>query len=566
MANLADLKIDPAVAEYMASRGINLPRCPPRIITPSPGEAPGAWFDEKRVDRFLAACHVLRHTQGKWSGQPLDLDPWQVAYIVAPVFGWVYRNDDGDAVRVVRQVYVDVPRKNGKTTMCGAVALYLMAADGEPGAQVYAAATKKDQAAKLFDPIKQLVENSPALKGTLRPLQGKITHPVSGSYLKVESSDADGIHGANCAGFVLDELHLHKSPDLLKALESGTGSRRQPLGFVITTADDGKTESIYAQRRKMVESLAARTITDQSYYGVVWAATEDDDPFDEATWRIANPGYGISPTVEFLRNEATKAKNSPADFAEFQRLHLGIRTKQVARYLLLADWDRNADTVDLDDLHGRTCFGGLDLAATSDLCSLCLLFPDGEGGYDAKWTLWSPEANLARLDKLTAGMASVWVSNGLITLTPGNVADYDFIAAEIRKTCDSYDVQGINYDPWNSSHLVTQLFAEGVPLVEMRQGYASMSPPLKELQTILKAATDEEPTLRHGGNAAVRWQVDGFPVMMDPAGNVKPDRKAAAANGYKIDAVVSLIMAVDVAMRNAVEDDEFEYDGFAVYS
>lgn len=565
MVDLDVLRIDPEVADYMASRGLDLPSTPPRFITPSPGLAPGAVFDPERVDRVLASFHVLRHTQGKWSGRPLDPDPWQVAYIIAPVFGWVAPNEDGELVRVVRQLYVEVPRRNGKTTLCGGLALYLTAADNEPGAQVYAAASKKDQASKLFDPIKQLVQNSPALKGNLRPLQGKITHPKSGSYFKVEANDADGLHGANVAAAIVDELHVHKSPDLLKALESGTGSRRQPLVVIITTADDGKTESVYAQRRKLVEQLSSGVVEDFAYYGVIWAASEDDDPFDESTWRKANPGFGVSPSLEFLRNAATQAKNSPADFAEFQRLHLGIRTKQAARYILLEDWDRNAGRVDVEELHGSPCYGGLDLAATSDLCSLCLLFPDGEGGYDATWKMWSPEDNLTRLDKLTAGMASVWVNDGLIVLTPGNVADYSFIEAEIKQVCDLFDVQGINFDPWNSSHLVSQLYAEGVPLLEMRQGYASMSPPLKELQTILRSATDDAPKLRHGGNAAVRWQVDGFPVMMDPAGNVKPDRNAAAKNGYKIDAVVSLVMAVDAAMRNTAESDEYEYDGFAVY-
>lgn len=565
MADLDVLKLDPTVAEYMQSRGLSLPTIPPRFITPSPGDAPGAVFMPERVDRVLASFHVLRHTQGKWSGRPLDPDPWQVAYIIAPVFGWCAPNEDDELVRVVRNLYVEVPRRNGKTTICGGLALYLTAADGEPGAQVYAAASKKDQASKLFDPIKQLVQNSPALKGNLRPLQGKILHPRSGSYFKVEANDADGLHGCNVHAAIIDELHVHKSPDLLKALESGTGSRRQPLVVVITTADDGKTESVYAQRRKLVEGLTSGVIEDSSYYGVVWAATEDDDPFIEETWRKANPGFGVSPSLEFLRNEATKAKNSPADLAEFQRLHLGIRTKQTARYLLMEEWDRNNAPVDVEGLEGRTCYGGLDLAATSDLCSLCLLFPDGQGGYDATWQLWTPEANVPRLDKLTANMASVWIEQGLITVTPGNVADYSFIAAAVRKACDLYDVESIGFDPWNSSHLVSQLYADGVPLIEIRQGYASMSPPLKELQTIIRSANDGEPKLRHGGNSAIRWQVDGFPVMMDPAGNVKPDRNAAAKNGYKIDGVVSLVMAVDGAMRAADMEEEFEFDGFATY-
>lgn len=551
-----DLKIAPEVIEYMRERDIPLPSSPPKWITPSPGEEPGAWFDGHRVDIVLRAFQAMRHTQGKWAGKPLRPDPWQIAYIIAPVFGFVKENDDGDIVRVVRKLYVDVPRKNGKTTLCGGFAVYLTAADSEAGAQVYAAAVKKDQASKLFDPVKQIAESSPTLKRHLKTYQGKILHPASGSYFKVEANDPDGLHGANVHGAIIDELHVHKSPDLLKALETGTGSRTQPLVVIITTADNGRLETVYGQRRSLIEQLARRTLKDSAYYGVVWAADEEDDPFAEATWAKANPGFPISPNRDFLRNASTEAQNSPADFAEYQRLHLGIRTKQQTRYIEVSEWDASAgNSVDDEDLLDMECYGGLDLAATSDLTALCWLFPMPDGVIVPRWHLWTPAANLRSLDKRTANMATVWADRGLLEVTSGNVADYDFIKHQILTDMERYSVQDLAYDRWNSSQLVNDLVNEGVPMTPHGQGYASMSAPLKELLRTIRMGH-----FHHGGHPVLRWMVDGFAVTLDPAGNVKPDRAAVAEAGYKMDGVVASIMAMSGVM---LAEPEIDIDQFA---
>lgn len=552
------MSIDPQIRAYMESRTIPLPESPPQWQTPSPSEHEGSWFDESRVDLVMRAFQAMRHTQGRWAGTPLRPDPWQIAYILAPVFGWVYEDEDGQTVRVVRKLYVDVPRKNGKTTLCGGLAVYMLAADHEWGAQVYAAAVKKDQAAKLFDPVKQLALSSETLKRQLVARQGKILHPASGSYFKVEANDPDGLHGANVHCAIIDELHVHKSPDLLKALETGTGSRSQPLSVVITTADSGRLETVYGQRRSLIEQLARRTLTDSAHYGVVWGVDEKDPPFTEDTWRRANPGFPISPTRAFLKNASTEAQNSPVDFAEYQRLHLGIRTKQQSRFIELVEWDRSAgNSVDDEDLSHLDCFGGLDLAATSDLCALCWLFPMEDGTIVPRWHLWTPEDNVSALDRRTANMASVWVRRGLLTVTPGNVADYDWIKKQILDDMELYNVQDLAYDRWNSSQLVNDLDNEGVPMTPFGQGYASMSAPTKELLRQVRLGR-----LHHNGNPVVRWMVDGFPVMMDPSGNVKPDRAAAAAAGYKIDGLVAAIMALDGVMNSTPYID---VDQFAMY-
>ncbi len=557
-----DLNLSPEVRWYLESRGIPLPDCPPRVKTPEPSRVKGAVFDPDRVDRVLRAFGALQHVSGQWAGQPLRPDPWQVAYILAPVFGWVVFDDDaGQYVRIIRTLYVDVPRKNGKSTLLGGLAIYMLAADGEQGAQIVTAATSERQAGFVFAPIKQLAEKSSKLKKHVRAVGKKVLHPSSGSYIEVISSVADAQHGANLHFVCVDELHVHKTPDLVETLETGTGSRRQPLVGIITTADSGKQGTIYARKREYIEQLARGAIKDPATYGVVWACDPMDDPFAEPTWKKANPGYGVSPTRAYMRSAAAKAQQSPADLASFQRLHLGLRTKQETKYLDLAVWDRNAGMVVESDLKGRQAYGGLDLASTSDLCALAWVLP-GARGFDAVWRLWTPEANLAALDKRTAGQATVWVRQGLLTVTPGNVADYDFIRAQINRDREAFDVRGIAYDPWNSSQLVNDLVSDGAPMVKTRQGLVTLSAPTKELQKVLLEGTADAPMFRHGGNAAVRWQADNFTVAMDAAGNVKPD-KAHAAD--KIDAIAAAINAMSLVLAmEPVRASKYESEDLVV--
>lgn len=547
-AELDRLGISYEVGWYLATRGVPLPACPPKFATPSPGEAPGAQFDPERVDRVLKSFHLLRHTQGQWAGRPLDPDPWQVAYIIAPVFGWVHRNDAGDWVRVVRNLYVEVPRKNGKTTLAGGLAMYLTAADGEAGAQVVAAAASKDQAKLCFDPVRQVADKSPGLRGHVQTVKERIIHQRSGSYFKPISSLGDLVHGANLHAAIVDELHVHRDASMLEAIETGTGARTQPLIVIITTADDGKRETVYDKTRERIEQLARRALEDTATYGVIWGASEDDDPHAEETWRKANPGYGISPTAEFMRAASKKAQQSPADLASFLRLHLGLRTKQTTKYIELGAWDANAGLVDETALAGRECFGGLDLGSVSDLTALCWLFPDpsGDGTYDALWRVWTPEESMRALNKRTAGAAEAWVRRGWLTLTPGNVTDYEWIKGQILRDAEVFTVRDVAYDRWNASQTVNDLDAEGIAMSPIGQGFASLSAPTKELQRLVLSGTPERPVLRHGGNALVRWTLDNLAVDMDAAGNVKPAKNKGAD---KIDPIAALIDALERTMR-----------------
>jgi phage terminase large subunit-like protein len=548
-AELERLKLSPEVAWYLVDRGIPLPDCPPLFKTPEPGEVlKTARFDPERVDKVLAAFRLLRHTQGEWAGRPLIPDPWQVAYILAPVFGWV-RKVRGSWVRVVRTLYVELPRKGGKTTLCGGIGIYLTAADGEDGAQVLAAATTKDQAGYVFNPIKQLAEHSPALKPFVKALAGKIIHRATNSYFAVVASVAEALHGANVHGGIVDELHVHKDGGaLVEAIMTGTGSRRQPLIAIITTADDGRPNTIYARWRKRIEELARRVIAHASTYGVVFAAAESEEhlaelgltAFDEETHRRANPGYGISPTREYLEDKAEAARQDPAELASFLRLHCGIRTKQVTKYITVPDWDASAGLVDETALAGRACFGGVDLSNVEDITAVCWLFPAPDGSYDALWRFWLPEDRLRDMKKRTAGNAEVWVREGWLTLTPGNVIDNEAITNRIGQDAAKFRVATVGYDRWGATDVVRVLGDGGLTCVPINQGTASLNHPLKTLLRLTKSRA-----IRHGGNPVMRWMIDNLATTSDSGGNIKPDK---ANSGDKVDGVSALLNALKEAM------------------
>lgn len=543
------LKLSPEVEWYLESRGIPMPDCPPHTKTPEPRHVRGAVFDPERVDLVLRVFAELRHVAGKWAGKPLRPDPWQVAYIIAPVFGWVrYDKEAGRNVRIIRDLYVDVPRKNGKSTLSAGIAIYMATADGEPGAQVVTAATSEKQAGFVFNPIKTLAEKAPRLKNHVRAYTKKVVHPKSGSYIEVVSAVADAQHGANIHCSIVDELHVHKTADLVTTIETGRGSRSQPLSVIITTADSGKPGTVYDKKRSYIDRLAARTIKDSSVYGVVWAIEEGDDPHLEANMKRANPGFGISPTRAYLLAESKKAQNSPADLADYLRLSLGVRTKQQTRYINLSSWKANAGALNENDLHGRVCYGGLDLGSVSDLTSLCLLFPrPGEDGYDVVWRFWTPEDALEQLNQRTAGAAAVWVKDGWLDTTPGNVTDYEFIKAQVKRDEEDFIIASIGFDRWNASQLSVDLQNEGIEMIRVGQGYASTSAPMKELQRlILQGENKKTPMVNNGGNPIMLWMTDNLAVTTDPAGNVKPDKEKASD---KIDGWSALVNAMSEAMK-----------------
>jgi phage terminase large subunit-like protein len=528
----------------------------PLLVTPSPANVKGAWFDEEAVDRVVKFFGLLRQTKGRWRGKRFDLLPWQIWYVIRPIFGW--KNADG--TRIVRTAWIEVPRKQGKSSISSGLGLYLLTADREPGSEVFAAAGDKDQARIVFDAAAEMARNSQALNGRLEILRSIIRAPRSGGFFRALSHEARLKHGLNVSGALIDEVHVHKTRDLIDVLETGTGAREQPLIVFITTADAGEEGSIYSEKREYLENIAAGRVKDSSFYGVVYALAEDDDWTNPKNWAKANPGLDVTVKRDYIARQVQEALASPGRQNIVKRLHFGIRTKQTTRWLDMNQWDKNAGLVDESKLDGRECYGGLDLSATTDLTAFELIFPDVEtdeqgGIHHVLSDFWLPEGNIDHLVKTTRVPYDQWIKDRWIHATEGNAIDYDAVIARILDAAGRYNLQSIGYDPWNAHHIVTRLRAEGIDMQPIRQGFASMSPPSKELERLLLLKR-----LAHNGHPVLRWMADVVEAKEDGEGNLKPVKPSRAKSSKRVDGIVALVMAIS-QMSNANQQESAYEEG-----
>lgn len=513
----------------------------PLFVSPIPDYVPGAWFDTAAVERFLEFSSKCRHIKGKWAGSPFEWEPWQIEYYVAPVFGWKHP----DGTRIIKTVYIEEPRKNGKTTAASVTALYLLSADREPGAEVVAGATKKDQAKQCFDPAAKMVEASKPLSKRLTVYKGAIVYQATDSVFKVITADAKYEQGLNIHGAIIDELHAHSNRDFLDVIETATGSREQPLIVIITTS--GTEESTVCwEKHEYARKCAEKVIQDPTFWGVIYAAEETDDWTDEKTWEKANPNIDISIRRDYLRQMCKRAQDTPAAENAFKRYHLNIWTKQVTRWIPLIAWDKCVGIVDETKLKGRLCYGGLDLSSTTDLTAFIKLFPPEREDELLKVVcrFWMPEDRVAELVK-TGINYDVWVRDGFIKATPGNVVDYRIVRNDILQDNQDYLLKEVAYDKWGATQMSQDLADEGIEMVEMGQGYANLSGPSKEFERLVLGAK-----LNHGGNPVLRWMIDCVTAKQDPAGNIKPVKPDRRTSAQRIDGVVGLIMALDRAIRH----------------
>jgi len=505
--------------------------------TPPPSDVPGAWFDQAAVDRVIRFFRTLRHTKGKWAGVRYDPADWEVEYLLGPVFGW--KHPDGR--RIVRTAWWESPRKQGKSTRASACGLYLLGADREAGAEVYAAAGDRDQAGYVFDPAKAMALGSSALRSRIQAFKRSIVYPKTGSTFKVLSSGGELKHGANVHGAVIDEVHIHKTRDLVDVLETGTGSREQPLVLFITTADDGSQTSIYAEKRGYLEQLAQGVVRDPTFYGVVFAAERDADPFDERTWEQANPGIDVTVKRDYLRAQAARAKAIPTYLPTFQRLHLGIRTKAEGRWFDMARWDRCGGLIVEEDLAGQDCYAGIDLASTTDFTAWQLWFPQQQVVLSR---MWVPRAAVERRKDVRSQL-DAWARHGFLNITDGDLVDEGAIEAQIDLDASRFRIREVGYDPWNATSLVLRLEDKGLTAIKVPQGIATLNRPSKKLE-VLVAAGD----LNHGGHPVLRWMADNVRVDADSSGNIKPSKKKSVE---KIDGISALVNALERSLAAAPE-------------
>lgn len=552
--------------EIVAGRLVRL-ACQRHLDDLANGEARGLHFDETKADRAIEFVErFCRLAGGEHEGRPFILQPWQ-AFIFGSLFGWM----KGE-VRRFRTAYVEAAKGNGKSPLAAAVGLYMLVADGEARAEVYAAATKKEQAMVLFRDAVAMVDQSPSLAARIKPSGVKdrewlLSYPATASFFKPIANDS-GQSGPRPHCGLIDEIHEHKDATVLDLLEKGVKGRRQPLMLEITNSGHDR-HSVCWQHHDYSEQVLTGAAPNDSWFAYVCGldacpkcreaglrAPSDECPdcdqwSDERTWPKANPNLGVSISADYLRQEVRKAEGMPAKQDVTKRLNFCIWTEGgSARGIDLDLWDRGKEPFDIEELAGRTCYGGMDLALVCDISALVLLFPPIEE--EEKWKVlcwfWIPEEDIRQRSKRDKVPYEVWLREGLVCSTPGNSTDFEYIEAAILDLSSTYDIREIGFDRTFAGRIVHNLEQEGIMMVQFGQGFLSMGPATSELLRMLKGEM-----LQHAGNPVLRWMVRNAAMASDPAGNLKPDKKRSSE---KIDGVTALCMAVGRVQVAGVETDE----------
>jgi len=508
-------------------------------------------YDKDAADYAMNFIQCLSHTKGTWAGKPFELIGWQ-EQIIRDIFGVLKPN----GYRQFNTAYIEIPKKQGKSELAAAVALYLLCADFEPGAEVYGCAADRNQAQIVFDVALAMVKRCPTLekKMNIKASQKEMEYIPTGSKYKALSADVANKHGFNIHGVIFDELHTQPNRKLFDVMTKGSGdARMQPLYFLITTAGDDPNSICYEQHQKAKDILEGRKY-DPTFYPVIYGADEGDDWTDPNVWKKANPSLGITVGIDKVKAACEQAKQNPAEENSFRQLRLNQWVKQAVRWMPMEKWDACNLPISEEMLEGRVCYGGLDLSSTTDLTAFCLVFPpeDDEEPYYVLSYFWIPEESLELRVKRDHVPYDFWERQGCIQTTEGNVIHYGFIEKFIERLGERFNIREIAFDRWGATQCVQNLEGMGFTVVPMGQGFASMSPPTKELMTLTL-----QRRIAHGGHPVLRWNMDNICIRTDPAGNIKADKSKSTE---KIDGAIAMIMALDRAIRCGNDTSESVYD------
>lgn len=502
----------------------------------------GFYFDEEAALDSIRFFSFLKHSKGEWAGQQFELAPWQ-KFWTALLFGW----KQADGYRRYRVAYIEVPRKNGKSTWLSGLGLLLFFADGEGGAEVYSAATKEAQAKIVWSEAKRMVQASPALSSRIGCHARNLHHLPSASSFEYLGRDSDTQDGLNIHAAIIDELHAHKDRGIWDVIETATGARRQPLVIAITTAGTNRHGVCYEQRDYLIKILEG-VLEDDSMLGVIYGLDFDekgillDDWRKESSWKKANPNYGVSVYAHDIKRLCRKAQEIPGSQNNFLTKRLDVWCSQDEKWLDMDVWAAAGKAFDESKLHGRLCYGGLDLSTKLDLTSFELVFPpipEDPMWYLLSW-FWIPKDNIegrVRRDKVPY---DVWAERGFIKATPGNVIDYDIIENDIDELGKKFKIQEIGFDPWNASGTAGHLETKGFAMTEVRQGTGGMGEPSKEFEAKIIGGT-----LNHGNHPILTWCASNVTLRYDANDNYMPDKKNSRE---RIDGVVAAVMALGRAI------------------
>jgi phage terminase large subunit-like protein len=509
-------------------------------------------FDQAAGERACRFVELLPHIKGEWAKpayvdgvlryERIKLQDWQV-FIVIQLFGWKHMVTK---LRRFLRAYEEVARKNAKSTLAAAILLYLLAADGEPGAHVYSAATTGDQAREVFDVARNMALRVPDFLRRFGVTVGKndITIPSTASSSKPLNAEGSTLDGLNVHGAVIDELHAHKTRAVYDVIDSATGARSQPLILMITTAGSDRNGICYEQRDYTIKVLDGVT-EDETWFGIIYTIDKDDVWHDPAVWRKSNPNLGVSVKESDLMAACRKAKTMPSAQGNFLTKRLNVWVGAGHAWMNMLSWEACADTsLQLDDFHGERCWIGMDLAEKRDFAALCLLF-ERKGTYYVFPRLY---LNQAAVESSGNAHLQGWVTEGFVQANDGNITDFDAIADDLRRFCKDFQVQEIPYDPAMSRYFATQLVAEGLPLVEIQQASKFFTQPLIVVENLVL-----EDKLRSDGNKAMTWMVSNVVARVSKFTKLKHPTKERDEN--KIDGPLAMFMAFGRALAPPEEEE-----------
>lgn len=518
-------------------------------------------IDKSKSDRVIKFIErYCTHTAGVWAGDPFKLLDWQLD-LISKFYGTVKE----DGTRQYRFCYLEIPKKNGKTELGAALALYHLLADGEPGAEVYSAAAEKEQAGLVYKAAAIMVSNSPELQRMvaekrLVPLDSRkrMVYPKTSSYYQVLSSEAYSKHGINPSAVLVDELHAQPNHELWNVLTSGTDyARAQQAVIVLTTAGIFDPQSVWWKVRNHAIKVRDGAIEDQAFLPILYIADIDADPSDEEVWKKNNPSLGQIFTLQKIRDDYNRIKHDPIELNNFKRFRLNIPAQSEIQWIMPEKW--NACGGDLPDFAGRKCYAGLDLSSTMDLTALVYAFePEEEVGvFDLLCRFFIPKDNVLDRVKRDRVPYDVWIEQGHIIATAGNSVDQNAIIQTLIADAKQFDIKELAIDPWNSAKIIQDLqehgfedggaFSERI-LIEFRQGYRTMSPATKDFTRLIY-----EQRINHADNPVLRWNAHNVMLDIDPAENIKPSKSKSTD---RIDGVVAAIMATSRALYNETESDD----------
>jgi phage terminase large subunit-like protein len=475
--------------------------------------ADGCWFDataaQEVIDFF---CEHLVHVKGPLAEQPLEPNPWERAFL-ATLFGW----KRADGTRRYREAFVAVPRKNSKTTLCAGIALYMLMCDHESGAEVYCAAADRDQASLLFNIAASNIRRNDMLFGMCKIREAEKRILFRGeSLFRAIPADAEGSHGFNASAVIMDELHTQRSRDLYDVLKTSQAARRQPLLMSITTAGHDR-DSVCYELWQYAKKVRDGDLPDPAFLPLIYEADEDDDWTDESIWEKCNPNLDRSVSRDYLRELLNRAKQNPAIENTFKNLHLNVWTESSDRWISSEAWNECEGPI--PDLAGKPCFVGLDLASTTDLTALVLVFPDGERFY-VKPFFFVPEEAIYQPSKQFQSLYRDWRARGLLIETPGAATDYEYVRKRIYELSETYDFKSVGFDQWQAIDTQNQLTQNGMECVKIPQTFGGLWPGVKAFEeAVAKRA------LVHDGNDVLRWMVASTVVDTDANGNRKPNKR-----------------------------------------